>query len=365
MDDSAVDFCPTLTGCNYCEGFFETLETHNIVTQPLRSPDTQQLIDRIKSQGRGKKYDCVVGVSGGADSSWALVNAVKLGLRPLAVHMDNGWNTDLAVSNIHNLITKLGVDLHTEVLDWSEYRRLMEAFCEADVVDIELLYDNAMLETCFRQARNHGVKAILSGGNHSTEGFRIPPGWNWRDKNDGGNIRAIARWNGAQLKSFPLYTNWKYVSDYFVRQIRWISFLDYLDYNKENAVRELTKSFGCRAYPYKHYENFFTRFYQGFLLPKKFGVDKRLPHLSALVCTSQLTRDEALEDLARDAYPSARQLEDDQIFFLKKMKWDEKKLADYLQRPPRFHDEWYSETKIFDPLKKIFLERRKKARGAK
>ena len=140
--------------------------------------------------GRGKQYDCMIGVSGGVDSSWALALAVDQGLRPLAVHMDNGWNTELAQNNIANLVRGLGVDLHTHVIDWPEYRGLMEAFFAADVVDVELLYDNAMLAVNFEAAARHGVKHILGGTNVATEGMRMPPSWNWL-KYDKRNIKSI------------------------------------------------------------------------------------------------------------------------------------------------------------------------------
>lgn len=359
MDDSARDFVKSKDGCNYCEAFlFASSDRSRVVGSNEKESRLSDLVSVTQKSGRNKPYDCIVGVSGGADSSWALVKVVELGLRPLAVHMDNGWNSDLAVSNIHNLVSKLNVDLHTEVLDWGEYRDLMKAFLAADVVDIELLYDNAMYSACNKQARIHGLKAVLSGNNHATEGFRIPPGWNWKDKHDGGNIRSIAKWYGARIKSFPVYSNWDFVWDYFFKKIRWVSFLDYLDYDKGAAMLELSEKFGYRPYPYKHYENVFTRFYQGYLLPEKFHVDKRRPHLSALVCSGKMERGVAEKNLLDHPYPLLEELDQDRAFFLKKMGWNNEDLQEYLGRPGRSHDEWFTETTFFGPLKEAFLRRK-------
>lgn len=346
MNDS-IEECELLeNGCSFCSEFLTKVENLGIsLTGPFLE-DLDGFISRTKSDGWGKPYDCVVGVSGGVDSSWVLAKAVENGLRPLAVHMDNGWNSDLAVGNIHNLVSSLEVDLFTYVIDWREYRSLMEAFFSADVVDVELLYDNAATAVCYLKAREIGVKAILSGSNTATEGFRMPATWSWKDKRDGKNIKAIARDSGVELSSFPLYTNKTFLKDTFFRGIRWEPFLDYFAYNREEVLQRLQQDFNYRPYPYKHYENFFTRFYQGFLLPEKFGVDKRLPHLSALICTGQLLREEGHRLVSESIpYPSSDDLEKDKLYFLKKMEWPVEKLEAYLARPRREHDEFASDTK--------------------
>src|SRR2546422_1104380 len=197
MDTSVGDIVFDAFGvCNYCTEFLErSLELRNPDTA-ARQSGLDTLLNKVRAAGRGKRYDCVVGVSGGVDSSWTLVQAVRLGLRPLAVHMDNGWNSELAQNNIANLVRGLGVDLYTHVINWIEYRNLMQAFFDADVVDVELLYDNALLAVNYRQAAKHGVSFILAGTNHATEGMRFPPGWNWH-KLDAKHIRALARQFGG------------------------------------------------------------------------------------------------------------------------------------------------------------------------
>ena len=164
--------------CNYCSDFLIRNEDQNKKTDI----DLNKLIEKIKSDGKNKAYDCIVGVSGGVDSSYVLYKVVELGLRPLAVHLDNGWNSELAQNNIPNLVTKLNVDLYTKIVDWEEYKNLQEAFFYSNVIDIELLLDNAMLAINYQMANKYGIKYILSGTNTSTEGFKIPSNWSWFKK---------------------------------------------------------------------------------------------------------------------------------------------------------------------------------------
>jgi hypothetical protein len=281
------------------------------------------------------------------DSSWALVQAVRLGLRPLAVHMDNGWDSELAANNIANLIEKLDVDLYTYVIEWTEYRQLMQAFFDADVIDVELLYDNAMLAVCYEQAAKYRIKYILSGLNTSTEGLRMPREWAYPDKWDAVNIVSIAKAHGVKVRTFPLFSNLTELKHYFLRGTRWVPFLDYFDYKKDAVLSQLVAEFAYKPYPYKHYESVFTRFYQGYLLPRKFGVDKRRVHLSSLIVTGQLTRADAMKSLSHIPYPSEDDLQRDITFFLKKMNWTAAELDAYLARPERAHSEWRT-----DPLAK-------------
>lgn len=338
MDTSAGDIKFDDSGyCNYCATFMYQISIEKQFSSDDRQFRLKTLVDKVRRQGDGKEYDCIVGVSGGIDSSWALLKAVELGLRPLAVHMDNGWDSELAQNNIANLVGMLEVDLYTYVIEWEEYRSLMEAFLAADVIDVELLYDNAMLAVNYQQARKYRLKSILSGSNQATEGMRIPSSWNW-NKRDSKNIKGIAKvMRNVQIMSFPAISNIQYYSDRLIKRIEWIPLLDYLDYGRASAVQELEQKVNFRAYPYKHYESIFTRFYQGYLLPVKFGVDKRRLHLATLVISGELSRDEALADLEKNSYPDLRELESDRRYFLKKMKWSEEMLESYLSRPPRDH----------------------------
>ena len=339
MDTSARDIQFDDKGnCNFCESLILSISQN--LSSSTDSIKFDHLIKDVKKNGMGKDYDCIIGVSGGVDSSWVLVQAVKNGLRPLAVHMDNGWNSELATNNIANLIERLDVDLFTYVIEWDEYRDLMEAFFKADVVDIELLYDNAMTEVCYMKAREYGLKYILSGSNTSTEGLRMPAEWAYGDKWDGTNILSIASGDSVKINSFPLFTNSKWLFSTYIKGIRWVPFLDFTVYKKEEALTHLCSEYAYKPYPYKHYENIFTRFYQGYLLPTKFLIDKRRVHLSSLVISDQMTRSNAIAELKKPPFSSDADLRADIDYFLKKMQWSYAQLEDYLARPRREHSDF-------------------------
>ena len=351
LDTSAVDITFDTEGnCSYCSEFLRRFQRDG---RPIdQGPALDELIDRIKREHRRKRYDCVVGVSGGVDSSWVLVRAVELGLRPLAVHMDNGWDSELAQNNIANLIRGLGVDLYTHVIEWGHYRDLMRAFIDADVLDIELLYDNAMLKVNFEQAARFGVRTFLTGSNQATEGILMPTGWNWM-KFDRRNIKAIARSSGVRLQpTFPAIGVAHLGYFRLLRRITAVPILDFGDYDKESSIRHLETHFGYKRYPYKHYESIFTRFYQGVILPRKFGIDKRRLHLSNLIVTGQLSREEALVELEGSPMGSSRLEEIEFDYVIKKLGYSRTEFEDYLARPGRDHGDFRSEKWVTDALKR-------------
>jgi N-acetyl sugar amidotransferase len=355
MDTSAIDITFDDDGvCNYCTDFIDDYG-HVLDKDPeQRRLELNLFLDAVKENGKGNQYDCVIGVSGGVDSSWALVQAVKHGLRPLAVHMDNGWDSELAQNNIANLVKKLDVDLYTLVINWTEYRSLMQAFFDADVVDVELLYDNAMYAVNYQQAAKHKVKHILAGTNQATEGMHVPDEWNWF-KFDKRNIKSIGkRFGDIRLNTFPSLGTIEFIYYEFIKKIRWVPFLDNFEYNKLETIETLKQEFGFKSYPFKHYESIFTRFYQGYILPNKFKIDKRRVHLGALVISGQMTREQALSGIDGIAYPSERSLEDDKIYFSKKMGWTLQQLQDYINRPPKAHLEYPSERFLWNGLAKIY-----------
>jgi N-acetyl sugar amidotransferase len=356
MDTSARDITFDENGiCNFCREFLEKSSHVLFMDEAERSRRRDAYIAKVKADGRGKKYDCIIGLSGGVDSSWALYLAVKLGMRPLAVHMDNGWDTELAQNNIENLVQKMGVDLYTHVIDWDEYRELMQAFFKADVIDIELLYDNAMLAVNYQQARKRRVKHILAGTNTATEGMNIPKEWNWH-KLDARNIWAIWRHfgNGSRIRSFPAIGGIEYIYCRYIQRIKWENFLDYFSYNKAESVRVLVEEMGYKPYPYKHYESVFTRFYQGYILPKKFGVDKRRVHLGTLIAARQMKRDEAMALLEHIPYPSELDQEVDIQYFLKKIVWSRDDLEKYLARPQKSHAIYGTEKELLPLLSSVY-----------
>ncbi len=354
MDTSAGDITFDSEGaCSYCTRFRARLAAED------RSPAVREarrgaFLAKVKASGKGKEYDCVVGVSGGVDSSYALCLAVRNGLRPLAVHLDNGWNSELAAHNITNLVTSLGVDLYTHVIDWEENRDLQVSFFKANVVDIELLMDNAMFALNHQQAARHGLRYILAGTNLATEGISLPPAWK-HYKLDERNIRRIhRRFGSVPIKTHPLMSTVGYVWAEFVRGIRWISFLDYFPYRKGEAIDTLKAECGYRPYPYKHYESVFTRFYQAFILPRKFGFDKRRVHLSTLVVTAQMTRDEALALLQQGTYPDPQQEEQDRVFVMKKLGFTEETFREYMSAPAVPHASYGTEEPTWNALVRVY-----------
>jgi N-acetyl sugar amidotransferase len=341
MDETAPNIEFDTNGvCNFCRNFAEKMPE---LRSACGNPDAfAALISSIKSVGKGKPYDCVVGLSGGVDSSYVLHLVVKAGLRPLAVHLDNGWNSELAVANIHSLVSSLNVDLHTHVIDWDENRDMQLSMFEAGVIDIELLMDNAMLALNYQMAKRYSLRHIVSGSNHATEGIRMPSGWN-HFKLDAKNIRAIHKQFGHMpIKSHLLIGTLDHLRFKYLSKIDWVSILDFVDYNKEYAVALLKREYGYKPYPYKHYESVFTRFYQGFILPRKFNVDKRRVHLSTLIVSGQMSRDEALQDLGEPPYDE-QQLARDRQFILKKLGKDDAWFESYLKAPIHAHLEYPSE----------------------
>lgn len=350
MDTAAKNITFSENGiCNFCSDFSDLIEKKTFQEFKL---ERDNLLKRVIRDGHDNEYDCVIGLSGGVDSSYALYQAVKNGLRPLAVHLDNGWNSELAVYNIHNLVTKLDVDLITHVVDWEEYRDLQISFFKAGVVDIELISDNALIALNYRIASKHSIKWILSGSNRSTEGMAMPLGWNWL-KFDARNIKDIHRKFGSIQKiSHPTISVMGLLINRYVLGIKWIPFLDYFDYNKDLAVKVLQDECGYRPYAFKHYESIFTRFYQGYILPKKFGIDKRKLHLSTLIITGQMTRNEALDILSEEPHNHSS-LTGDYEFVLKRLKMSEDDFEKYISASEAPHDLFLTDKKLWDFLNKI------------
>ena len=289
--------------CDYCNNYYQNILPNwhpDEVGERLLAP----VIDRIRREGRGRDHDCVIGVSGGVDSSYVTYLAkAKFGLRPLVLHVDAGWNSQEAVNNIEKLIDGLKLDLHTEVIDWLEMQDLQLAFFRAQVPHIDTPQDHAFFAALYNFAARHGYKYILTGANYSTECVREPLEWHYH-ASDLRQLKDIHRQFGKQpLRTFPTADILKFKLYYrFVRGIRVIKPLNFTRYIKEEAMQELAHRLGWQKYSHKHYESRFTRFYEGYWLPTKFGYDKRRAHFSSLILTGQLTRADALERISRIAY---------------------------------------------------------------
>jgi N-acetyl sugar amidotransferase len=284
--------------CDHCTTF-RTKILPNWHTDERGKRELDQLAEQIKQAGRGRDFDCIIGMSGGIDSSYLTVIAKEqLGLRPLVFHVDAGWNSQEAVNNIERIVDQLGLDLYTEVIDWPEMRDLQLAFFKAGVPHIDTPQDMAFFATMYKFAQDNGVKYILTGANLSTECIRNPLEWMYY-QSDSIQVRDIHRRFGTRpLHKFPLTTIFRHkVWLPYVKGIRTVRPLNFVPYVKADAVRLLVDRFGWQPYPQKHFESRFTRFYEGYWLPRKFGYDTRRVQFSSLILTHQMTRDEALKKL--------------------------------------------------------------------
>jgi N-acetyl sugar amidotransferase len=322
--------------CSYCSGYEQTIRAFN---KHADAPEVRlnRMVSDMKAKGQGQRYDCILGLSGGTDSTYLAWWAHQQGLRPLVVHMDNGWNSELAVKNIENICTRLGWDLHTHVIDWEEFRELQLAYLRAGVIDIEVLTDHAIYAVIYRLARKYNIKYTLNGFNYATEAI-MPKGWTY-NKRDYENIRDIYKkyGSGKKLKTYPHLGFSGALWYHLFLKIENVNVLNYLPYNKEEAKKIITAELGWRDYGGKHFESVFTKFYQIYILPGKFGVDKRKCHLSNLICSGQITREQALEELKMPLYDEA-ELRDEKQFVLKKFGLSETEFDAIMNGPVRKHE---------------------------
>lgn len=343
MDTSDPDIRFDAQGvCNHCHARDELIARHVLSGEEGRRK-LEQVVEEVRRSGKGKAYDCVIGVSGGVDSTYLAWKVKEMGLRPLAVHLDNGWDSELAVKNIENTVRLLGVDLHTHVLDWDEFKDLQLAFLRASTPDSEVPTDNAIVTVLYQEARRHGIKYILSGQNLRTESH-LPAAWSsghvdWR------YIRSIHRMFGTRpLRTYP-YMTWLQSRMYAAQNPR-IDILNYMDYVKADALKVLQERLGWKYYGGKHYESIYTRFYQGYILPRKFGYDKRRMHFSSLICAGEMDRARALQELETEPYPEDLQRED-RAFVVKKLGLNDAEFQAIMELPPKRFWDYPSYLRIF------------------
>ena len=330
------------------------------VVKPNWYPDAdgrqmlEKSVEAIRKSGRGKDFDCLLGLSGGVDSSYMLHMMTKeFGLRPLVFHVDGGWNSELSVHNIQVLVDKLGLDLYTEVINWEEMRDFQLAWFKSGVPHIDIPQDHAFVAMLYKFAEKYGIKTILNGGNIATECVMMPFQYYYWGT-DMSQIRDVIR----QFSTVPMKT-YSFSSVYrhklylrYVKGVRVFKPLNYMAYSKQIAIDLLQKEYGWQPYPQKHFESRFTRFYEGYWLPTRFGFDVRRCQLSSLILTGQITREQALRELERPPYDedAARQ---DFEYVATKLRISTKKLREYHAMPKRYYWDYRNQHQILSLVEKV------------
>jgi N-acetyl sugar amidotransferase len=333
--------------CNHCRRY-DLLSSTRL---SFGNASLDKIIRKIKKSGHNREYDCLIGVSGGVDSTYVAYLTKKFGLRPLAVHLDNGWNSELAVANIRETLHRLNIDLVTHVLNWSDFKELQKAFLRADVPDGEVPTDHAIFALMWKEATKRNIRYIISGMNFQTESISVSS-WSY-GHSDWHYIKSVNKIFGlAKLKDFPHFSLSYLCWVNIIRRIRTVSLLNYIQYDKKHVMKILEHELGWRNYGGKHHESIYTRFYQGILLPKKFNIDKRFGHFSDLINSGQISRKEALNSLKQEPYPSYLQ-DQDLKFVSKKLDMTLEEMTIILNREPRSFNEYPNNKVFFQFMKKI------------
>ena len=336
--------------CNHCTAALDRMQ-RELLPPKQRAAALANLVEKVKVEGQGKDYDCIVGVSGGVDSTTTAKTVKTLGLRPLAVHFDNGWDSEVAVDNIKRTLDLLGIDLYTYVVDWEEFRDLQLAFLMASVPNCEIPTDHGITALLFKTACEQKTRFILSGSNLATEVI-MPISWGHYNQ-DLRHIKAVhGRFGTVPLRTMPTISILRYFYYVFVKRIRQIPFLNYIDYNRNRAKRVLIQELGWRDYGGKHYESVWTRFFQAHYLPTRFGFDKRRAHLSSMICSGEISRDEAVAQLEKPLYEGDL-LRIDLEFVRKKFEMTQQQFDALLQAPPTLHTAYPSYYFLFHRLGKL------------
>ena len=332
MDTTVPDIVFDENGvCNFCKDYDNRI-TKDLYTGDDAKNRLESLVKRIKKRGKKNEYDCLIGVSGGVDSTYVAYLVKKVyGLRPLVIHLDNGWNSELSVANIEQVLKRLDIDFYTEVLDWEEFKDIQISFLKSGISNIEIPTDHAIWATLIKTAAKKKIPYIIAGNNVVTESI-MPESWIYGSK-DSKIIRGIHRKFGKmKMKTYPYLTLFNYVDYLLIRGIKWVPILNYVKYVKQDVKKFLIDELGWRDYGGKHYENIYTRFFHAYYLPAKFGFDLRKSYLSALICSGQITREDALKELSDPPAPS-NQLEQDKEYVIKKLGLSEQLLKDIINGP--------------------------------
>ena len=338
--------------CNHCTNY--DLQINKLPKGSERNILLNSIITKIRKEGKGKDYDCIIGLSGGVDSSFVAYYVKKvLGLRPLAVHLDNGWNSELSVMNIENIVKILDIDLYTYVMDWEEFKDIQLSFLKSSTPDSEIPTDHAIFTILRKISKKYKANYVINGINLRTEGHH-PLSWS-QGHNDFGYIKSVQKIFGTKkINTFPHGNFFTILEDRF--SSKWVNILNYIDYKKDEAKKIITTELGWRDYGGKHFESIYTRFYQGYILPHKFNIDKRRMHFSSLICAGEMTRKTAIELLKEDAYPKNLQIEDRE-YAVKKFGITDDEFDEIMKRPIKSYydyNSYYGKLIKSKTIKKIF-----------
>lgn len=352
MDTSDIEITFNAEGvCNHCIEFNTVTRKHWFPDEDGRSR-WSEMVQQIKVAGKGKEYDCILGLSGGVDSSYLAIKIHEWGLRPLVVHVDAGWNSELAVANIEALVKYCNYDLHTHVVDWEEMRDLHLAYLRAGIANQDVPQDHIFFASLYHFATRNGIRYILSGGNLATEGI-FPKSWHGSAM-DAINLKAIHKQYG--VRSLHNYKTISFFDCYIwyplVKKMRTVRPLNYMPYDKAHALEELKQTVGYKPYARKHGESLFTKLFQNYYLPNKFGYDKRKPHLSSLIVSGQMTRDEALAKLEEPLYEPS-ELEIDITYFCKKLRISRQEFDELMKVPIHHYTDFPNWDGRYQKLKRV------------
>lgn len=341
--------------CDHCKDFIQNVKP-NWDTGENGRLKLEKSIELIKKSGKGKDFDCLLGLSGGVDSSYMLHMMVKeFDLRPLVFHVDGGWNSELAVHNINVLIDHLGLDLYTEVINWQEMRDFQLAFFKSGVPHIDIPQDHAFVATLYNFSKKYKIKYILNGGNLSTECVRYPMEFYYYGT-DMIHIRDIIKKFGeVPMKTYPFSSIYRHkIYLRYVKHVKVFKPLNLIPYTKSSALKLLEEEYGWKPYPQKHFESRFTRFFEGYWLPTRFGFDARRVQYSSLILTKQMTREEALEKLEYPAY-DPETIEQDFNYIATKLEITPDELRKYLEMPKKFYWDYRNQQKLLNFGAKILV----------
>jgi len=334
--------------CDHCNSFANDVAP-NWKQGAEGKAELAKIVEQIKASGKGKEFDCILGLSGGLDSSYMLhLIVTEFGLRPLVFHVDGGWNTDIAVNNIQMLVEKLGLDLYTEVINWHDMRDFQLAFFKSGVPHLDIPQDHAFIATLYHFAAKHGIKYIMNGGNFSTECVRNPLEWLYHGT-DMAQINDIRRrFCTRPLKAYP-FSSILYHKVYlrYLKGVKVVKPLNLLPYTKQIAIDTLSEKYGWRAYPQKHFESRFTKFFEGYWLPTRFGYDTRRVQYSSLIQTGQMTREDALEQLKKPAYDPAT-IDEEFEYIATKLGISVEELRSYHTMPLKTYRDYRNQAWMFE-----------------